>query len=169
MSTRDLTIAVTKRLRGALAPGEQVLAGVAVDLAGTTAAALGAGAGAAVSSTTGVDTVPLGDNASGLPAAKNAAKEAGLDGGPRLVLALTSARVLLLKRRPFGVVGPVALDVPLADVKELAMSKRSQKVTLTTVRGTVPLELPKAWKFLPEVYGRVPELFAQARQAPTGQ
>lgn len=161
MSVRDLTAAVTTRIRDTLGPGERVLAGIAVDLEGTTAAALDMGTSAAVGSAVGGHSVRVGSHAPELPGAKEAA---GTDATPRMVLALTSTRLLLLKRRPFGIVGPVVLDVPLAEVTGLTMSKRSQKVVLATARGTVPLELPRAWKFLPPVYASVPALFEQARR-----
>lgn len=161
----DATKRVRRRLAGRLGPDETLLAAVSVHRKGTTETALQGGVSGAVAAAAGggvrfVDPEPA--------AADGGRSAVALDVGPYLYLALTSRRVLVLRRSAFGRMREVAFEVPVGEVAELALKPGSDRVELALRRGgALAFDTPKAPRFLPEVYRRLPVLLAEAQAGAT--
>jgi len=154
----DATTRLRRRLAGRLHSNETVSAAVSVHRPGTTAAALGGGAGGAVAAVSGTG-VTFDD------APADSGDRSVLDAGPYLYLVLTSHRVLVLRRSVFGRAKDVVLDASLDEVQAIEMKPNSSRIELRLSGDrTYAFETPKAPKFLPEVYRRLPALLAEARK-----
>lgn len=166
---RDPTESIAKALRRHLEPGESVLAAVAVQTPGTNAAAIeGAGSGAVASAMdTGLSTSSAG-------AGKHAvwleqAQRVGIDasaasGATWLHVALTGGRVLLARRsrltgRPRVLLAAWSLGV----VEAIEVPRNGSSLTITVEGEPLRLELPKAHKFLPNVYRELAARLTKAR------
>lgn len=84
--------------------------------------------------------------------------------GVRFWLLLTDRRLLLVSRTLLNRAGATVLDVPIADVASITTSTAGQSVTLHLPDDvTVALETPKAFRFLPDVYHRLPSIVEDLR------
>lgn len=149
---RDRTAALARRIHGDLRPGEEVLAAVGLARHGTAAVALAAGARAA-------DGVAV---FGGLPELSEEPKEIT---GTHFLLSVTSQRILLHRRSLFGRPKEIVLATELDDGVDIRISKQGHAVFLVSRDGAeLRLETPKAFRFLPDVYERLPETIAAARR-----
>lgn len=155
----DATKRMEKWLGGRLGSDEVVLAGVSAHREGTTSAAmlgatsaiLGAEAGSGVS----FRDVPDRDGGAG-------DGQAALS--PYLYLVLTSRRVLVVRRSALGRPKDVAFEAPVEAVDALRLKPSAGRLELLLHGGhALTFETPKAPKFLPEVYRRLPALLARAK------
>lgn len=153
----DATKRLRRRLARQLHPDETVLAAVSVHREGTTTAAL---LGARAASTPGSAfkyDVPTSE--------RNRWAESAGNAGPYLYLAVTSRRVVVVRRSVLGRARDIVFEAPLGQVRSLAMKPNNAgHVELELSDDRVLLfETPKAPKFLPEVYRRLPDLLAEAK------
>lgn len=153
----DATKHLRRRLAGKLRPDETLLAAVSVHREGTTAAALdGISAAIAADQTTSVSF-----RETSAPDRRGGPQ---IDTGPYLYLALTSRRVLVVRRSALGLARDVVFEAPIGEVDALGLRPRSSAVELRLSGDRVlELETPKAPRFLPEVYRRLPDLLAEAK------
>lgn len=165
---RDPTPAITRAVRDHLSPGEEVVAGVHVQMPGTNSAAMTGAVSGAVGAT--VDLPPsLGDSDDeGVRRWRGAAVAMGVD--PEAVsrmiwsaLALTTSRLLVLRRSRLTrrVVG-VAAAWPVGEI-EVTVPRQGSTLTIHRGEMTLPFELPNAHKFLPDVYRELPQRLAEVR------
>ena len=153
---RDKTSSIGRRVGHLLRPGEAVRAGVELSLPGRKAAQL---AGAARSA----DGTYAHRDDPELVRSIEQARDLGIE-GQSFFLVLTDARVLLVRRSAFGRAKDAVVDVPLAEVDAIHARKQADRIDLSLVDGrTIKLEVPRAFKFLPLVYERLPRLLEEAR------
>lgn len=166
---RDPTESIARALRRFLEPEEGVLAAVAVQTPGTNAAAIeGAGSGAvAAAMDTGMSTssAGAGKHAVWLEQAQRVGIDAkGASGATWLHLALTEGRVLLARRsRLTGRPRVLLAAWPVGDVDSLEVPRNGSSLTITVDGEPLRLELPRAHKFLPNVYRELPKRWERAR------
>ena len=136
-----------------------MLAGVTVAAEGTASAELSGAAHAA-------DGVPVFRDDPKLAAGRAELADAGVQGGPRFYLVLTSARLLLVHRSWLSRPAQTVLDLPLDQVESMRISPQAHRLPVAPADGReLRLELPKAPKFLPPVYTELPERLASAKSA----
>lgn len=154
---RDRTKAITSAIGSQLSEGEAVLGAVSVALPGVGAARIvsaGRVADGHFPAQAGVDHI-----------AREGAAAFGID-GLQFHLVVTDARLLLVRRSVFGRAKQVVLVLPLGEVAAFRLPRASQTYVLEHIDGrSLKLELPKAPKFLPEVYTALPARFRDARAA----
>jgi hypothetical protein len=159
----DATKRMRRRLAGRLHDDETLLAAVSVHRTGTTAAGLrgataaiggGPAAGVAFRADEDADAARAGDGRGSGPAGAS----------PYQYLVLTSRRVMVVRRSVFGRARDVVFEVPVERVTALQLRPGVGEVELRLADGrTLAFETPKAPRFLPEVYRRLPGLLAGAR------
>lgn len=152
----DATKRMRRGLAGQLGPGEVVLAAASVHRLGTTTDAL-LGAAAAIATESGATSFRQARPAP--------TRGATVDASPYLYLVVTTRRVLVLRRSALGRARDIVFEVPVADVSALQLKPGASRVDLRLDdRRTLGFETPKAPKFLPDVYRRLPELLADAKR-----
>ncbi len=156
----DATKRMHRWLGGRLGSDEVVLAAVSVHREGTTSAAM-----------LGATSAILGAEAgSGVSFRDVPTRDAGGDQGqaalgPFLYLVLTSRRVLVVRRSAFGRPKGVAFEAPVEEVQAMGLKPRASRVELLLSGDhSLTFETPKAPKFLPEVYRRLPALLTEAKR-----
>lgn len=155
---RDKTRSIGTQVRGLLRAGEAVRAGVEVALPGRMAAQLAAAARASDGLASFRDDPELARSA-------EQARAMGIE-GKNFFLVLTDARLLLVRRSAFARAKEAQLDVPLSEVDAIRVRKQVGRIDLHLTDGrTIELETPRAFKFLPLVYERLPQLLQEARAA----
>lgn len=155
---RDKTRSIGKQVGHLLHPGEEVRAGVEVALEGRLSAQLAAASRAA-------DGLAAVRDDPDLERSKQQARSMGVE-GENFFLVLTDARVLLVRRSAFARAKEAQVDVPLSEVDAIRVLKQSGRLDLHLTDGrTIELEVPRAFKFLPLVYERLPQLLQEARAA----
>lgn len=155
----DATNRMRRRLAGRLEPGEAVLAAASVHRLGTTTDAL-LGAAAAIATESGATTFrPSPSTPTG------GAGGVAIDASPYMYLVVTSRRVMVLRRSALGRARDTLFEVPVGDVNALELKPSASRVDLRLENGReLGFETPKAPKFLPDVYRRLPELLTDAKR-----
>ncbi|MFP4513836.1 MAG: hypothetical protein ACLFRV_12885 [Acidimicrobiales bacterium] len=165
---RDPTPAITRAARDHLLPGEEVVAGVHVQMPGTNGAAMSGAASGAVGATLDLPPSVGHSDDEGVQRWRSAAVAMGVDpeAARRMIwsaLALTTSRLLVLRRSRLSrrVVGAGAAW-PVGEV-EIVVPRQGSTLTIHRRELSLPFELPTAHKFLPEVYRELPERLAEVR------
>ena len=160
---RDRTASIARAIGRMLEPGERVLAAVTLNSPGTNEAAMAGGASGGVAGALGAPvTFPPGQSrthqtwlvesaAVGIDTALAARTVA-------LHLAITSRRVILVRRsRLLARPRELLASWPLAQA-DVKVPRGGSHVDVWVGEHRVRLELPKAHKFLPDVYRQLPKI-----------
>jgi hypothetical protein len=166
----DHTASIARALRSELAPGEQVVAGVYVQVPGVNEAAMSGGASGAVAAATG-SGVAFRDVDGDQPAWVAAAGAMGIapDDARRMTwsaLALTTSRLLVARRsRLTRRVAGVVAAWPVGEIERIEVPRQREALTIHRGDRSLDFELPAAHKFLPDVYRELPTRLAEVRAA----
>lgn len=166
----DRTASIARGVRGHLASGEEVIAGVHVQVPGTLAAGMaGAASGAQAGALDVAVTLSDAGGAEGARWRQEAAEVGYVDRRPSrgmLLLVLTTARVLLVHRSLFlGRALNLAGNWPIAAVDRIEVPSNGSSLKLRFTSGAdLILELPHAHRFLPDVYRALPQLLRRCQQ-----
>lgn len=166
----DRTEAYARAVRGALGPGEEVVAGVDVQTPGTTSAALQGGLSAGTAGAIGSTAVTFRDGEDSPDRWSVEAVAMGLDlEAARPVVwagvVLTSSRLLLVLRSRFtrrvtGVVG----HWPVAEIDRIEVPRRSRRLTVHRGGRQLTFELALDHRFRPSVYDELDDRLAAVKR-----
>lgn len=169
----DRTAEIARSISSDLEPGEIVLAGVQVQRPGTTASGMSGAVDGAVTGALGTAISFRDDDGKTVSEWQQAAGAAGaatekLTKAIWLILALTTQRLVLMRRsRLTGKPAGVLAAWPVDQIAAIRVPRNGDFIHVDLDGTTLTLELPQAHKFLPDVYRRLPELLARARENPT--
>ncbi len=160
----DRTPAISRAVRDHLEPGEEVLAGVDVQVPGTNSAALQGGVSGATGAAAG--GVPPSFAGDGTQHAGWVADATSMDIDPAVAttlvwaaLALTSSRLVLLRRSRLTrrVAGLVAAW-PIGEIDRIEVPRQGRRLTVHRGDRALTFEIALEHKFRPAVYNELPRL-----------